>query len=256
MRYHFLPAVIAALLFPLCAAVGTAQSAPGACSCGGPYETDFCAYPLRSVEIVVLARILEIDLSFEPPGQQMRISIIDTLASIDTLVNTAGVSEAVVQGQDGANCNAYLEGFNTGDTAVLRLYPNDYSSRPVDFDLGGLCGREHFFVRDGTVAGVGFDTFLEELPGCLGLPTGILDERPASTVAVYPNPARDYLLIESPDLALRAYQLTEVGGRVVARGHRLASARVTLSTAGFPPGPYLLRVTTAHGVSAHRVRIQ
>jgi hypothetical protein len=62
---------------------------------------------------------------------------------------------------------------------------------------------------------------------------------------VYPNPANDYLMLESEGATITGIDVYDTQGKVVLRSHSDALTRVNVTA--LKPGEYFLRVTLGDG---------
>ena len=68
------------------------------------------------------------------------------------------------------------------------------------------------------------------------------------TVTLSPNPVRDVLSLESPDVPLVLVEVHDVHGRRVLTHQAAGLHRCELSVSALPPGPSILRVHTRQGI--------
>jgi hypothetical protein len=74
-------------------------------------------------------------------------------------------------------------------------------------------------------------------------------------VDLFPNPAQDYLTIQSSAL-VRRLRMTDLLGRTVLEEHPAAALLVDLHWPSLPDGLYLLQIETDQGMALRRVQIQ
>jgi hypothetical protein len=67
-------------------------------------------------------------------------------------------------------------------------------------------------------------------------------------VTVYPNPARDVILVETADgTEIADITLYDINGRVVETLRETSLQRSTVNVAGLPAGTYFLHIRTVNG---------
>lgn len=98
---------------------------------------------------------------------------------------------------------------------------------------------------------------LQVHPDCGGLlPPWMLSQAPAETsgMAVFPNPASSFIMVELPQAGPAELVLFDLSGRLVLRWHTQEQlTRLPLN--GLPNGAYLLQVTTPQGRESKRVMV-
>ena len=114
--------------------------------------------------------------------------------------------------------------------------------------LQSLCRYQHH-AYDSTLLNPGVLQF-----GFRNLITGVSGVDADMRVEVYPNPAKDCLVLEAEgDSPVRAV-LTDLGGREIMAVDFRAPA--TLDVSRFAAGPYLLRLTTPTATAVRKVVVQ
>ena len=71
--------------------------------------------------------------------------------------------------------------------------------------------------------------------------------------AVYPNPARQFFIIESP--AAGQYRITDLLGRTLAAG-QLAAGKQQIATAGLPAGNYILHIRNGQSLQTTKISVE
>ncbi len=136
--------------------------------------------------------------------------------------------------------------YETADT-TLRLD----SLAPEAFywvKLQSLCRYQHYSY-DSTLLNPGVLQF-----GFRNLITGVSGADADLRVEVFPNPARDCLVLEAGDDSPVRAVLTDLGGREVMAVDFRATA--TLDVSRLAAGPYLLRLTTPAATTVRKVVVQ
>jgi len=75
---------------------------------------------------------------------------------------------------------------------------------------------------------------------------------PSKLVNIYPNPAVDYINIESKGVEIESYNLYNLKGQLIAN-ELIINNRTKLSTGMLQPGVYVLKVKTAAGIAVKRI---
>jgi hypothetical protein len=63
---------------------------------------------------------------------------------------------------------------------------------------------------------------------------------------IFPNPAADYVQVESPDAVITAFEVNDVSGNTVYRADYPAM-KYTVNTSQWSAGTYFVKVATANG---------
>jgi len=78
---------------------------------------------------------------------------------------------------------------------------------------------------------------------------------PSLGLAIYPNPAHEFIWVESAESNIEQIDLVTIGGQTIQRIPVNGLNRQSVSLEGLPKGLYLLRVRTPRGVSTHKVTL-
>lgn len=122
------------------------------------------------------------------------------------------------------------------------------------FLMYGFAYRNNNNRQDAWVVRVDSAGCLE--PGCQTLPADALPD--AAFINVFPNPARDFTTIASPEAAILQMVLCDVQGRVLEDVQFLRSAGIytyTLHLSGLMAGHYLIYLRTAQGWASKAVSV-
>jgi len=79
---------------------------------------------------------------------------------------------------------------------------------------------------------------------------------PSLGLAIYPNPAHEFIWVESAESNMEEIELITISGQTVQRVPANGLNRQSVSLQGLPKGLYLLRVRTPRGVSTHKVTLE
>jgi hypothetical protein len=59
---------------------------------------------------------------------------------------------------------------------------------------------------------------------------------------IYPNPARDYFIVEVDDIVVDRYELFDLNGKLLIQRDPVSDGREVLETGTLNPGVYILKV--------------
>ena len=88
----------------------------------------------------------------------------------------------------------------------------------------------------------------------IGMAGMSVDELTGPAVKLYPNPARDLLIVESTDDAINHINLYNMLGTSVYQSSPDATQH-TITTSELPSGVYMIRIQTAAGMTVERIEI-
>lgn len=96
---------------------------------------------------------------------------------------------------------------------------------------------------------------MKDLKVSLGL-TGVNNQfSNKKKISVFPNPAKDYLIINNPANALMAFQLVSINGKVVKSG-MIDSAELSIDISDVKPGNYVLKLQRNKAtLKSHKIAI-
>jgi hypothetical protein len=213
-----------------------------ACSCFGPYETDFFKN-VKPRHEVVFAVVQKTDFSYEHHGlfaHTAYLTVLDTLSG----ARTAPGRTMVVTGQDGLNCGEILDEFHQGDTLVLALDKGFYYTYGMDtFYLDG-CRKQYHHFKTGGPDGVSISWLKERIRN---IRTGTLQRFTPDFWLVYPNPANDVMYADDREKILQHVQVMDLSGRLLTVESIRSADKWIITTRGLLPGLYLLIMYGADG---------
>ena len=169
----------------------------------------------------------------------------------DNLQNTIPENEITILGQDGLNCNEYLNPFTEGDFFILAIYPSNWEEGV--YDLSG-CGRFWLPVNEGKVQGninenvqeQNYAVFKQGLAQCAGITPA--EEPGLASLLLYPNPTSGELFLDGLNPAARLkYTIYSYSGQRLRSGLVEGGSSPSLSLSGLPSGLYLIRIQAGDG---------
>jgi len=197
---------------------------------------------------------------------------VDEMGTYSVMVTAADECSAADEVTVGEPPVASVTGFNfipqydlaPGTVAFVAVDPINVVSYKWDFGDGSPVSYEEAPVHTYTASG-NYIVTLSVLNGCEGsqvslpisvdLPTGIISLSGRSvTIRVYPNPAKETVIIDAPDQKILAIALYNILGRQVFR-ETVNSRSYHMPVAELAQGSYLVRITTDHGISSERIEI-
>jgi len=176
---------------------------------------------------------------------------------VENLQNTIPDNEITILGQDGLNCNEWLDPFSEGNFYIVAIYTSDWEQGL--YDLNG-CGRFWLPIVGDKVQGniseniaeQDYTVFKQSIAQCAGL-TPTEEPKPASLL-LYPNPTSSELFIDGlPPEGNYDYTIYNYQGQLLRTGQVQGAPPPSLSLAGLPAGLYLLRLQAGKAVLTRRV---
>ncbi|MCB0547826.1 MAG: T9SS type A sorting domain-containing protein [Phaeodactylibacter sp.] len=181
---------------------------------------------------------------------------------VDNLQNTLPENELTILGQDGLNCNEWLNPFQEGAFYIVAIYKSNWEEGP--YDLNG-CGRFWLPVIDEKVQGniapdisqQSYEEFKQQLAGCAAILS--TDGQVLNAVHAFPNPTTGDLHLSglepgtAPD-----YMLCNLAGQVLSSGTITNTNGMppVLSLEGLSEGLYILRLQAGEAVLTRRVLLK
>jgi len=83
--------------------------------------------------------------------------------------------------------------------------------------------------------------------------TSTENELVLAELSIYPNPARDFIMVEGE---VEDFQLSDLTGKMIARGKAGLQESLRIETGHFPKGLYLLQLSTSKGIGIKRMVIE
>lgn len=175
---------------------------------------------------------------------------------VDNLQNNLPGSLTIL-GQDGLNCNEYLNPFEEGKTYIVMI--NESHWEEDVYDLSG-CGKFWLPVNDGKVQGniaegvqeQSYEEFRQELARCAGITSA--EEPKLPSLLLYPNPTSGEMFFEGIEAGdVLNYTIYSYAGQLVKAGLIFGGSSPSLSLAGLPDGLYLLRLQSGKAVITRRI---
>lgn len=75
----------------------------------------------------------------------------------------------------------------------------------------------------------------------LSVPQPIAD---ANEISIYPNPANDYVMIETKNSSLQKVELSDIAGRLLIHHEKISSPKITIERGNLSAGIYFLKITS------------
>ena len=152
-----------------------------------------------------------------------------------------------VIGQDGLNCNQYLDVFESGQEVILALN-NGFETE--NFNLSG-CGRFYLHVENEMVVGLidslsestPYEEFIDQVQQCLQV-TDIQDvPEDNSNIQIFPNPCTDQVTINLPTTSneTNILSILSASGKLVGQ-FKNNNSSVNLDLTSYPSGLYFIKV--------------
>jgi len=191
--------------------------------------------------IIVQAKVL----SFSPDNYFMEVDIIEEIQG--QLTN----KKIIVAGQDGMNCAVPLGMglFNLTDTVIFRV-ASDFYNRADTFELND-CGLNFLNYSDGHVLGnitpketrMNYSLF-KSLINSENV-NSLIENQPANDIALYPNPANDYLMFENIGGVLLDIYIYDLTGKLIIQISDLTVGNIDISN--LESGVYIIQIFTKRG---------
>jgi hypothetical protein len=124
---------------------------------------------------------------------------------------------------------------NEAEVSVSPLQSTSYILHATDTVAAYSCFEKYDTVTVGIIA-----------PGTMGCPTGIKEQQ-AFKLRVFPNPAREQLVIETAENGMYSIQLKSISGQKLLSEEVVIQNSYRLSLSGIAAGSYLLEVQNARG---------
>lgn len=148
---------------------------------------------------------------------------------------------------NGTNFNC-LFGQNTSNCAntvssvtALKLYMN-FVNPFLDFNLKGICSEGPRFMDSLNLSQVIFSK--QQLGNLACLPTDLRDDDLMKDIIVYPNPAKDVLLVEGLNETDLQVQMYSVLGKQMVAIVGFNDGKLKIDLAELPKGIYILKLST------------
>ena len=77
----------------------------------------------------------------------------------------------------------------------------------------------------------------------------------AQFVSIFPNPAQDYTIIESPKYAIEQVSIIDITGKVIHQEKIAHQNNITLNVSPYPSGVYTIQLVTPEGIATKRLTI-
>lgn len=167
-------------------------------------------------------------------------------------------TDLTVIGQDGLNCNQWLDVFEPNQEVILALY-GGYQTQ--HYNLNG-CGRFYLHVEEEAVVGpitpdsesMAYTDFRTKVQECLQVTDIDIAHPVKESLSVTPNPCREELQINlsfAPELTGEVYLLDANGSVVKKVKHNVAS--LTLDISLYPSGLYFVKVVQGNRTFTQKV---
>jgi hypothetical protein len=124
---------------------------------------------------------------------------------------------------------------NAAEVAVSPLQSTSYILHATDTVAAYSCFEKYDTVTVGIIA-----------PGTMGCPTGIKEQQ-AFKLRVFPNPAREQLVIETAENGMYSIQLKSISGQKLLSEEVVIQNSYRLALQGIAAGSYVLEVQNASG---------
>lgn len=194
------------------------------------------------------------------------------VAGYGDMLSTNGTTYASLYQSTGLNYNWNIEALATNQPGELKYSP--VISHPLSELLGYNLYRNNTKVNTSIISDTSWlDTGLP--PGAynyfvkalydagesgpsniasVNLPVGINESNQGSVARLYPNPADEYLIVES-DVTINAVTLTDIIGAQYYT-ECIDSKFLKINTQDLPPGIYLVQVRTCNGTITGKISIR
>lgn len=108
---------------------------------------------------------------------------------------------------------------------------------------------EAIFIEDNTIYSIYFSDYRE--PITLEKTENLSTDNPTNkTLAIYPNPTKDYLYIKNKNLSLDTIYLYELGGRLIKT---ISGKETKIDLSGLPTSTYILTIKTFEGFQNFKI---
>lgn len=142
------------------------------------------------------------------------------------------------------------------DQDILKIWnqqdaPDNYEIARNDY-LDSLQGNRNPFVDNPNYACfIDFSNMTYHAEGCnLGV-----EENVADNVTVFPVPAKDHVMVSSPEAVIVSYTVTDVQGRIIDRADVKGNS-IKLNTSSFKTGTYFINLSTEKGKVLKQIIIE
>lgn len=142
------------------------------------------------------------------------------------------------------------------DQDILKIWnqqdaPDNYEMARNDY-MDSLQGNRNPFVDNPNYACfIDFSNMTYHAEGCnLGV-----QENVTENVTVFPVPAKDQVMVSSPEAAIISYMVTDVQGRVIDRAD-VKGTSIKLNTSNYKAGTYFINLSTEKGKVLKQIIIE
>ncbi len=124
--------------------------------------------------------------------------------------------------------------------------------------INGTTSRQFVPKQDGNYAVAVTKNNCTDTSACYGIqPVGLSKVRASENIAVYPNPAREVLMIRSKkEILTGAYQLKTLSGQTLQSGKLVKGVTTKIDISPIKAGVYLLTLQTEKGVLVKKVVVE
>lgn len=190
------------------------------------------------------------DYAYEYNGlssQTGYFTLLDTIGDFNTPIGDT----LVIIGEDGINCGEMLNRFSYGDTLFLSLSDGYYESFEKDtfYLKGGACGVHFLRILNGQHNGLTIEEIKQKIRANI---TGINETFASRKISIFPNPAEDYLIVQSAEEPISFIQIYDVSGRMVKWVSKTDAPSINVSLIGLKPGVYNIAIQTYSGTVLYK----
>ncbi len=174
--------------------------------------------------------------------------LIDTIGNFNSRIGDT----LVVIGEDGINCGEMLNRFSHGDTLFLTLSEGFYQSLGEDtfYLKGGACGYYFLTLTSGQHGGLSIPEIKEMIKI---ITTGNPGANVEHSLTIYPNPAKDHLIIKSDMELIEEVKIYDMSGRLINSVNDIHTLITDIDLSNLMAGLYNLLIITDNEQVIHKM---
>jgi hypothetical protein len=149
---------------------------------------------------------------------------------------------------------------STALTDSFKLLNVNYTVNTSYHDSTAAQGKNIYMVRAVKLQKTNTGYFYNLSPGIIdsvniSTPFAVNDVKAANIqLNIFPNPAADYVQVESPDAVITVFEVNDVSGNTVYRADYPAM-KYTVNTSQWSAGTYLVKIATANGTALKKFMV-